>query len=225
MTVSWVALLPRQWPAQPGRCQCCFQGRLEDGKRLTILGRAVAVRVVAAEEHGALVGGDDARVPADGASNRGIAKVLAGELGLGAPAEQVVTGVGGELDRLLQAGLELVAEGGVAGGVDGEVGLPALGPVVGGAGLDLGVGVDGHGDGGVVCGTGHDRRGGGQGQEQQGCGGQVGEHVGCVGGLGGGSFCGLAGLCLKVLCLGGRGETRSMGIITTRGRLLGALET
>lgn len=130
------------------------------------LGGAVAVGVVAAEGHGGLVGGDDALVPADGGGGGGVAEVLADVLGGVAEAEDVVARVGGEGLGLGEGDLELGAEGGVAGLVDGEGLLPVLGP-----GVRLGRGGHGGGGGGGG-GLLADGEGGGRGarEEQHGCG-------------------------------------------------------
>lgn len=88
----------------------------------TILCGAVFVGVVAPEEHVPSVGGDDTVKPADGGGGGVVAKVFLDEGGLEAVEEEVVFGLLGELDGLVEGAGELVVEGGVAGRVDGEGG-------------------------------------------------------------------------------------------------------
>lgn len=123
MTVSWVALAPRQWPAQP------FRGSQYEGEKgrgvergHTVLRGAVLVGVVAPEENISSIGGDDAIEPANGGGGGVVAKVFLDERGLEAVEEEVGLGLLGELDGLVEGAGELVVEGGVAGGVDGEGG-------------------------------------------------------------------------------------------------------
>lgn len=88
----------------------------------TILCGAVLVGVVAPEEHVPSVGGDDTVKPADGGGGGVVAKVFLDEGGLEAVEEEVVFGLLGELDGLVEGAGELVVEGSVAGRVDGEGG-------------------------------------------------------------------------------------------------------
>lgn len=123
------------------------------------------------------MGRDDTAVPADGTGDGDVTEILLGDLGLGAPAQEMVAGMGGDGDGVVEAGLELRAKGGVAGRVDREVGVPTGSPVVRGVVCpSRRVGVDCDGDGGGVAGL--DGRGvRREGQQQQcGCGQQVGDH-------------------------------------------------
>lgn len=79
----------------------------------------VAVGVITPEENVGLVAVDDNIVGADGLHGGSVAKVLPVDLALVAPAEDMGLCVPGELDRLVQAGLDLPALGGIAAGVDG----------------------------------------------------------------------------------------------------------
>lgn len=92
--------------------------------RLTVLGHAVLIRVVAAEENVRLVCAHNTVKPANGSRCRAISEVLLNQLRLVSKSEQVVTSVLGELLSLVQSLLELGAKSGVARVVDGVLSLP-----------------------------------------------------------------------------------------------------
>lgn len=119
MTVSEVALDPRQWPAQPinERMLADWEHVLQDSQVVwshTVLGRAVLVGVVATEDDALLVGSDNTVIPANGAGRRAIAKVLHDKVGGVAECKQVVSGMLGKLDSLIEGSLELSTESAVA---------------------------------------------------------------------------------------------------------------
>lgn len=95
---------------------------------------AVKVGVVAAERHVAAVCRGNPAVPAQGRGRCAVPKVLLDEGRRTAEPEDVVAGVRGQLDGLLEAALKLPAEGDVARLVDGEFGDGAFCPVVDGGG-------------------------------------------------------------------------------------------
>lgn len=129
------------------------------GSVRTLLRRAVLIRVIAPERHGAPVRRENPLIPADGGGRRAVAKVLLHERRLAAPAEEVLLGVASENGRLVEGAGELRGEGGVAGRVDGEGGR--------GAGLGGPVGLVGEvgGRGGGVGLAGEEGGGEGRGQE------------------------------------------------------------
>lgn len=129
---------------------------------LTVLGGAVAVRVVAAKRHARLVSGRDTVIPAQG-NGRAVSEVALDKFRVLAPAEDVVASMLSELDGFIQGNLELGAESDVTGLVDGVVCGPALAPVVR-AGGRSGVGGT-EGIGGCGC----DGGGCSEGDEQLGC--------------------------------------------------------
>jgi hypothetical protein len=79
----------------------------------------VSIRVITPEEDVGLVAVHDDIVGADGLHGGPIAKVLPVDLALIAPTEDMGLCVPGELNRLVQTGLDLSALGCIAAGVDG----------------------------------------------------------------------------------------------------------
>lgn len=88
MTVSVVALLPRQWPAHSTIVSHILISRPWD--KLTILSSAVLVRIIATEQHTRPVGVDNTIIPTNRRSSRSVTKVLLLELRLISPSEEMV---------------------------------------------------------------------------------------------------------------------------------------
>ena len=87
--------------------------------RLTILSRAVLVRVVAAEENIGLVAFDDLGEPANWLASRSVAEVLLVDRRGVAPAKDVVAGLTAESDRLVKSVPDVLVLSDIAGGVNG----------------------------------------------------------------------------------------------------------
>ena len=81
---------------------------------------AVAVNVIASEENARLVAVGDLGVPADWLTGGRVAKVFCVDLGLVAPAEDVVAGMTGKDDCLVKTFLEHRALSSIARCMDGE---------------------------------------------------------------------------------------------------------
>lgn len=88
----------------------------------TFLRRAVLIGVIAAEDDASPIGRHHALVPPDRRRGGAVPEVLLHEGRLAAPAEEVLLGVLGQHDGLVERTGELGGEGGVARVVDGEGG-------------------------------------------------------------------------------------------------------
>lgn len=132
MTVSCVALEPRQCPAQPVVVAIRGGSHFRNlGGALTVLSGTVLIWVVAAEENIKLARRQDAVIPPD-RSSRGIAaKVLVHERGVQTMQQEVSFGVVSKLGCFIESTLELTAEGNVAALVDGEGGREVGGMAIG----------------------------------------------------------------------------------------------
>ena len=102
---------------------------------LTVLGGAVLVRVITAEEHARLVGVDHAVIPSDRLRSRAVTEVLLNELRLVSISEEMVLGMLSKLDSLIQSIGQLATKSRVARLMDRVFLGPALSPVVSVAGL------------------------------------------------------------------------------------------
>lgn len=128
MTVSWVAFLPRQWPAQP-EMEISYMTN-EISVLSTALCDTVPVWVVAAEGHGASVGLHHARVPSNRLGTGRVTEVLDVIRRLVSPAKDVLPSMRCQPDGLIESTTELSAFGNIARRMDGVVRDCAAGPLI-----------------------------------------------------------------------------------------------